>query len=136
MDKHLAKVDILGSSFTISSGESLEHMEQLIEHFSSCVSQARRAMPQADSLRIAILSGLNITDELFKTRDEVIKTGRNSKNTSETLNRLIEIMDQTLEQRSANETLQLSTSKQTANEPTISLSSTATHKENPDDIRS
>ena len=136
MSKHLAEVDILGSSFTIRSDESPEHMEQLIEHFSSCVSQSRRAMPQADSLRIAILSGLNITDELFKTRSEIIATGQNSKDTSAILSRLIAVIDRTIEKGAADEAPYLSNTKPAVDELTTTLPSTTTHKENPSDISS
>lgn len=96
MAKHLAQVDILGSSFTIKSDESTEHLTELIEHFSSRVAEARRAMPQADSLRVAIVSGLNITDELFKARKENAETVRDAHAAGEIANRLIGMIDQTL----------------------------------------
>jgi cell division protein ZapA len=94
--KHLAEVDILGSSFTIKSDESTEHLSQLIEHFSSRVAEARRAMPQADSLRVAIVSGLNITDELFKAQREASGTQRDSHAAAQIATRLIGMIDQTL----------------------------------------
>lgn len=96
MAKHLAEVDILGSSFTIKSDESTEHLAQLIEHFSSRVAEARRAMPQADSLRVAIVSGLNITDELFKARQSAVDTQRDSNAAAQIATRLIGMIDQTL----------------------------------------
>ena len=96
MAKHLAEVDILGSSFTIKSDESTEHLSQLIEHFSSRVAEARRAMPQADSLRVAIVSGLNITDELFKARQAATDTQRDSRAAAQIATRLIGMIDQTL----------------------------------------
>ncbi len=96
MAKHLAQVDILGSSFTIKSDESTEHLAELIEHFSSRVAEARRAMPQADSLRVAIVSGLNITDELFRARKENAETVRDAHAAGEIASRLIGMIDQTL----------------------------------------
>ncbi|MDE0222977.1 MAG: cell division protein ZapA [Spirochaetaceae bacterium] len=96
MAKHLAEVDILGSSFTIKSDESTEYLSQLIEHFSSRVAEARRAMPQADSLRVAIVSGLNITDELFKAQREASDTQRDSHAAAQIATRLIGMIDQTL----------------------------------------
>ena len=96
MAKHLAEVDILGSSFTIKSDESTEHLSQLIEHFSSRVAEARRAMPQADSLRVAIVSGLNITDELFKAQRDASDTQRDSHAAAQIATRLIGMIDQTL----------------------------------------
>jgi cell division protein ZapA len=94
--KHLAEIDILGSSFTIKSDESTEHLAQLIEHFSNRVAEARRAMPQADSLRVAIVSGLNITDELFKARRAAADTQRDSHAAAQVATRLIGMIDQTL----------------------------------------
>ena len=96
MAKHLAEVDILGSSFTIKSEESTEHLAQLIEHFSSRVAEARRAMPQADSLRVAIVSGLNVTDELFKALQASEDTQRDSRAAAQIATRLIGMIDQTL----------------------------------------
>ena len=96
MAKHLAEVDILGSSFTIKSEESTEHLAQLIEHFSSRVAEARRAMPQADSLRVAIVSGLNVTDELFKALQAAEDTHRDSRAAAQIATRLIGMIDQTL----------------------------------------
>lgn len=96
MAKHLAEVDILGSSFTIKSDESTEHLAQLIEHFSSRVAEARRAMPQADSLRVAIVSGLNVTDELFKALRSAEDTQRDSHAAAQIATRLIGMIDQTL----------------------------------------
>ena len=96
MAKHLAQVDILGSSFTIKSDESTEHLAEIIEHFSSRIAEARRAMPQADSLRVAIVSGLNITDELFKARKENAETVRDAHAAGEIASRLIGMIDQTL----------------------------------------
>jgi len=94
--KHLAEIDILGSSFTIKSDESTEHLAQLIEHFSSRVAEARRAMPQADSLRVAIVSGLNVTDELFKALQAAEDTQRDSRAAAQIAMRLIGMIDQTL----------------------------------------
>ncbi|MCY4375083.1 MAG: cell division protein ZapA [Spirochaetaceae bacterium] len=96
MAKHLAEIDILGSSFTIKSDESTEHLAQLIEHFSSRVAEARRAMPQADSLRVAIVSGLNVTDELFKALQAADDTQRDSRAAAQIAMRLIGMIDQTL----------------------------------------
>ena len=96
MAKHLAEIDILGSSFTIKSDESTEHLAQLIEHFSSRVAEARRAMPQADSLRVAIVSGLNVTDELFKALQAAEDTQRDSRAAAQIAMRLIGMIDQTL----------------------------------------
>lgn len=96
MAKHLAQVDILGSSFTIKSDESTEHLAEIIEHFSSRIAEARRAMPQADSLRVAIVSGLNIADELFKARKENAETVRDAHAAGEIASRLIGMIDQTL----------------------------------------
>lgn len=96
MAKHLAEVDILGSSFTIKSDESPEHLAQLIDHLSSRVAEVKRAMPQADSLRVAIVCGLNITDELFKARQEASGTLRDSAAAAQIATRLIGMIDQTL----------------------------------------
>ena len=96
MAQHLAEVEILGSSFTVKSEESTDHLAKVIEHFSNRVAEARRAMPQADLLRVAIVSGLNITDELFKALQATSKTLHDSEKYSQIAQRLIGMIDETL----------------------------------------
>ena len=96
MAQHLAEVEILGSSFTVKSEESTDHLAKVIEHFSNRVAEARRAMPQADLLRVAIVSGLNITDELFKALQATSETLHDSEKYSQIAQRLIGMIDETL----------------------------------------
>ena len=96
MAKHLAEIEILGSSFTVQSEESTEHLAKIIDHFSSRVAEARRAMPQAGLLRVAIVSGLNITDELFKALQAASDNLRDSDASAQIASRLIGMIDQTL----------------------------------------
>ena len=96
MAQHLAEVEILGSSFTVKSEESTEHLAKVIEHFSSRVAEARDAMPQAELIRVAIVSGLNITDELFKALQATSETLYDSEKASQITERLIGMIDQTL----------------------------------------
>ena len=96
MAQHLAEVEILGSSFTVKSEESTDHLAKVIEHFSNRVAEARRAMPQADLLRVAIVSGLNITDELFKALQATSETLNDSEKISQISQRLIGMIDETL----------------------------------------
>ena len=132
MAKHLAEVDILGSSFKIRSSESPEHMAQLIEHFSSRVAEARRAMPQADSLRVAIVSGLNITDELFKACKEAAESGRDSYTVAQIATRLIDVIDQTLSQEDDAEGPSLDGRKAATDAASSTAGSpTGVHTENP-----
>ena len=68
MEKTQLKIKILGTSFSIQSGESREYLDSILDYYKSKVEEINEKTIKADPLKLAIIAGLNIVDELFKER--------------------------------------------------------------------
>jgi cell division protein ZapA (FtsZ GTPase activity inhibitor) len=69
MEKRQLKIDVLGTSFTIQSDESADHLARLSAFVKARIEEVRSRYSFADPLTISLLATLNIADELFKTRE-------------------------------------------------------------------
>lgn len=68
MKNNLLNIDILGSSFTIRSSEDPEYLEQVVWFLENKIRETQKKVPVTDPLKIAILSGFFLVDELMKER--------------------------------------------------------------------
>lgn len=68
MAKNTYTMSVLGSSFTLRSDDEPQHLRSVAEYFTRSVQEVERALPTASPLRVAVLSALNIVDELLKER--------------------------------------------------------------------
>ena len=68
MAKSTYSLSILGSSFTLSSGDDTPHLEEVAEYFRSKIEEVQAELPTAQPTKIALLAGLNLADELLKER--------------------------------------------------------------------
>ncbi len=66
MSKGHLDINLLGTSFEIQADETDEYLEQLYEHFVSMVEQVKTGSSVEDPLRLAIIAGILVTDELYK----------------------------------------------------------------------
>ncbi len=66
MGSHQLKINLLGTSFTIQSDESQEYMDQLLRHYKKKVEETRNTVGVTDPLKLSILSGLFLVDDLYK----------------------------------------------------------------------
>ncbi|RKX78664.1 MAG: cell division protein ZapA [Spirochaetes bacterium] len=69
MAKSTIRIQFLGASFTIQSDEDQEYMNRVLSYFKENVDKIQRTLNVKDPLKSSILSGLFITDELFKERE-------------------------------------------------------------------
>ena len=69
MKKTQLKVKLLGTTFSIQSTENQEYLEQIMAFYRSKIDEITTKISQADPLKLAIIAGLNIVDELFKERN-------------------------------------------------------------------
>ncbi|MFO7850034.1 MAG: cell division protein ZapA [Spirochaetia bacterium] len=91
MDGQQIRVHLLGTSFTIRTSESPEYFSSVLRTVENRFEEIRRNMGISDPLRIAIISSILTTDELFKITQD------NSQ--LETLtNQMIELIDKNLEE--------------------------------------
>lgn len=91
MDNQPIRVHLLGTSFTIRTSEDPEHFSSVLRSVENRFEEIRRNMGVSDPLRIAIISSILATDELFK------RTQDNSQLEAIT-NRMIELIDKNLEE--------------------------------------
>jgi cell division protein ZapA len=63
------KVHLLGASFSIRSSDDSEHLTRVLEAYIGQVEEIKSKMKAVDPLKIAILAGLNIADQLVRKTD-------------------------------------------------------------------
>src|SRR3989304_8613807 len=83
------KVEIVGKTYTLKGETNFAYMEKIAGYVNQKMKALSVNSEIVDSSKIAILTALNIADELFKAKDKlmnIIKT--NEEKTSDILNRL------------------------------------------------
>lgn len=66
MPKSDLRIDILGTSFSISADEEAVYLENLLAYFRSAVENTQKKTGLQDPLKIAIVTGFLLCDELYK----------------------------------------------------------------------
>ena len=59
------KIHILGSSFTLQSDEDEEYLKRVAEYYEKKLEEIRKKVSTDDPVKLAILTGMLITDDLF-----------------------------------------------------------------------
>ena len=70
--KHVVKVRIIGEEYSIRSEAPPERVRQVAEHVDRIIHQVMSGGTVVESHRAAILAALEITDELFKAREDAV----------------------------------------------------------------
>lgn len=68
MKENLLDIDILGSSLTIRSQEDSDYLEQVVWYLEQKIKETQGKYSLTDPLKISILSGFFLVDELMKER--------------------------------------------------------------------
>ena len=71
MDKSAVKVNIYGSEYMIKGDTSPEHIQAIARFLDEKMEEINRGGAIKSALKVAILAALNITDEFFRTRDDL-----------------------------------------------------------------
>ena len=74
--KHVVKVRIIGEEYSIRSEAPPERVRQVAEHVDGIIRQVMSGGAVIEAHRAAILAALQITDELFKAREDAIEVER------------------------------------------------------------
>ncbi len=90
------RVHLLGTSFTIRTAEDPEYFTSVLRYVEKKCEEIRRGMGLSDPLRIAIISSILVTDELFKSKAE----GNQAEAIAE---EMISLLDKNLEETSYTE---------------------------------
>ncbi|GHV60161.1 hypothetical protein AGMMS49587_00680 [Spirochaetia bacterium] len=70
MPKSDLRLDILGTSFSISADEDAAYLDSLLDRFKAEVDKTQKSTGLKDPLRIAILTGFLLCDEIQKLRQQ------------------------------------------------------------------
>ena len=63
-------VEILGQRYAIRSGAPPDYVRQLVDYLESRVKEVRGEAAGQDPVKFLVLAALDITDELFRLRDD------------------------------------------------------------------
>lgn len=98
MSKNKLKIELLGTSFFISSDESVEYLSKIIEYLTTKIEEVKQSMPFADPLKISLITSLNLVDEMIKKGNDNLGFGneREEKELEEIAKRLIVKIDESL----------------------------------------
>ncbi len=70
MRNGVVHIDLLGASFTIKTDEDGSYTEQLLGYIKERIAAVQDAMGIRDPLKVSIIAGLLLADELFKERQK------------------------------------------------------------------
>jgi cell division protein ZapA len=87
--KSSVKVTIVGEEYTIRSDEPAEHTRAVAKYVDETIRGVMNAGATVESHKAAILAALQITDELFKSRDGREELGERMRGISSYLRRLL-----------------------------------------------
>jgi cell division protein ZapA (FtsZ GTPase activity inhibitor) len=68
MPDNLLSVQLLGTSFSLKSNENLDYLREVVAYYEEKVEETRRGVSLQDPLKIALLTGIVLADELLKER--------------------------------------------------------------------
>ena len=91
---NLVKVSILGKEYTVKAPADAEYIKQIAEYVDEKMKDVHESLGQDKSLsRVAILSAMNISDELFNARKEKANI---TDNIGGRISSIIELIDENL----------------------------------------
>jgi cell division protein ZapA len=92
-EEEVVRVEIFGQRYAIRSSLDERYVQELATYVGDKMRAAAAAAPNSDILRLAILTALNIADEVFRCRDGA---RRRSDEVSERAAALEQLLDQAL----------------------------------------
>ena len=71
-EPRVVQIEIHGQKYPIRTELDARYVEELAQFVESRMAMASRSSPSSDSVGLAILTALNITDEYFRTRTALV----------------------------------------------------------------
>lgn len=88
-------VEIFGRRFELRAAEPAEHLQQLASYVDRRMHELAEVSPHVDTARLAVLTALNIADELF--REQTTEPGARIDRIRQRVEGLIERVDEVLQ---------------------------------------
>ncbi|GHV45711.1 cell division protein ZapA [Spirochaetia bacterium] len=102
MPKSDLRLDLLGTSFSISADEDAAYLEGLLGRFRDAVDNTQKSTGLKDPLKVAILTGFLLCDEIYKLKQQEkagVDLAINSEETEQLTLDLIARLDEVLENK-------------------------------------
>ena|GEM_PF-133107 len=75
---HGLRIDVLGASFSITAGEDPDYLEEVLRQYQLMVANTQGISKMKDPLKVAILTGFLLCDEINKLKQQFIKDKTNA----------------------------------------------------------
>ena len=84
------QVEIYGQSYSIKAGANADYIQMIARYVDHKMREIGTATPTIDSLKIAVLAALNITDEFFQLKMKTQDADREIELRAERLRQLLD----------------------------------------------
>jgi cell division protein ZapA len=89
-DENVLKVRIYGAEYSIRGHADANYIKAVAEYLDGKMREVDKNVRVDSSLKVAILASLNITDELFKEREEIERLRSQLEDKIEELNQMLD----------------------------------------------
>ena len=79
------QIDLLGTSFALAADQPAEYLQSIYNHYKKVVSEVQQTSGVNDSLRVAIIAGILLSDELRTAKP----AGNDSSKRNRSVNRAV-----------------------------------------------
>ena len=69
MPDNLLSVQLLGTTFSLKSTENLDYLKEVVAYYEGKVEETKKGVSLHDPLKIALLTGIVLADEVLKERN-------------------------------------------------------------------
>ncbi|MDY4465961.1 MAG: cell division protein ZapA [Candidatus Treponema excrementipullorum] len=91
-------ISLLGTSFKLRAQEDSLHLQRIVDYYSKIVSQVESCVSERDPLKLSILAGIMVIDELFSNNKQSYYTNTDELDEVENITlHLINTINKTLE---------------------------------------
>lgn len=91
-------ISLLGTSFKLRAQEDSLHLQRIVDYYSKIVSQVESSVSERDPLKLSILAGIMVIDELFTNNKQSGYTNKDELDEVENITlHLINTINKTLE---------------------------------------
>ena len=70
MQRHVVKVNIFGTEYQIKGDSNAEYIQDVASYVNNKMIEIEKGLTVKSSLKVAILTAMNIADELYKERED------------------------------------------------------------------
>ncbi len=95
------KIDLLGTSFSVSAKEDSEYLNRLLDYYKQITQTLEETGKIKDPLKISILSGIALVDELYSEKQKNAKLlaniqNQNDEQVEDIANNILDLIDKVL----------------------------------------